>query len=647
MGKNMTDNKRKIGKILNIVFLFLLAAYPMRHIWLGVELTDGLYSAGNYRFLERINKMWLFSTYFANAAGSFLSGLPGGDTLIGLRFYTSLFISMTAVFSYLFFTKVVKVNALTVFFGELLALSLCWCPSTILYNYMTYFFFNLTVIVLYTGLVREKRCLLFTAGLFLGMNVLVRFPNLTEAALILSVWYYGWLQRKRFKDVLQETGICLLGFLAGSGLVLLSVVLKYGLAEYVDGIVRMFQIPSEASDYTLYSMVLTLLLDYKASSRWLICMVLLAAAGCLISAFVYRAAGDKDAAPGSPAMAVKRGLGIFGKLCFIGGIVVLFRWWHSLGIFNIKYYTYECMFQWVAVFLILSIITGIVILFSKKTSHNEKLLSSMILILIGVTPLGSNNHLYPNMNNMFLVFPFVLFYMGKFLQKLKCAGSVEFGRQKAGRQDKKRWKASLYPVWAMSAVFLSAMSIQCLLFGAVFTFRDGMSGQKRDTRIEKNDILKGTVTNKELAEAVEELTVYIETEGLSDREVLLYGEIPAVSYILNMPSAISTTWPDLASYNYEIMAEDMERLRAAVSEGGAKGTEGQKKTYDAPVIILGGGLDGFLRGDEEAMKAAELTEKERNRYGTDEKLKLITGFMEEEGYERVFGNVRFAVYITK
>ena len=49
-------------------------------------------------------------------------------------------------------------------------------------------------------------------------------------------------------------------------------------------------------------------------------------------------------------------------------------------------------------------------------------------------------------------------------------------------------KMSLFPVRSMLAVFLGVTSIQCLLFGAVFTFRDGMSGQKRDTRIEINVI---------------------------------------------------------------------------------------------------------------------------------------------------------------
>lgn len=599
------DEKRKAKKILDILFLILLVLYPLRHIWLGVEVTDGAYSAGNYRFLDHINPMWLFATYLANVTGHFLTGLPGGDTLMGLNAYTALFISVMAAAVYLFFTRVIRANRALVFFGELLAASLCWCPTTILYNYMTYLFFNLAIVVLYLGLVREKRVLMFAAGILLGMNVLVRFPNLTEASLILALWYYGGLQRKRVKDVVQETGICLAGYLAGAGLVLFSVAVRYGLSEYIAGVARLMQMPSEAPDYSAVSMVLTVLLDYKFSAKWLIHMILLAGAGCLVSVLFHRA-GKRF-----PIIL------LLGKTIFLGGILVLFCWWYRIGVFNIKYYTYESMFQWVAVFLILVIIAGIYVLFSDKFTRNEKLLSSMTLILIAMTPLGSNNHLYPNMNNMFLVFPFGLSLLGRFLKSLYDAGGIIVG--------KAEMEISLFPVRAMLASFLGVMCLQCLMFGAVFTFRDGMSGQKRDTKIENNAILKGMVTNAPLAEAVEELTEYIEAEGLSDKSVILYGQIPGVSYMLDMPPAISTSWPDLASYHYEVMAEDMEKLREQTSEA------------ERPLIILGSGPERWIRGEE-------LTEAELVQYMINEKWFMLCDYMAEQGYERVFENGMFAVY---
>ncbi len=600
----------RLQKITYIIFLVILAVYPLRHIWLGVELTDGAYSAGNYRFSEQINGMWLFATYLANSIGGFLTGLPWGNCLMGLRFYTALFVSATALMLYFFFTKVVKAEKWLVFLGEMLAVSLCWCPTTILYNYLTYFFFHLGIVFLYLALVKENRLLMFLAGVSLGLNVMVRFPNLTEAALILSVWYYGYLQWKRIKDVVQETLLCILGYLAGAGAVLLSIVMKYGLQEYAAGITRLLAMPSDAEDYSLYSMVLTVLLDYKASSRWLLCMAALVLVGLLLSAIAYRISEKTK-------KKIPRAAGWMGSLLFLGSILFMFRWWYALGVFNVRYYTYESMFQWVAVFLILSLLLCFYRIFSKKSSRNEKLLASMVLILIAVTPLGSNNHLYPNMNNMFLVFPFTLSAFWKLLKTM---------------WEKKTFmlrgiSMSVCPAGMMLAVFLLAMCFQSLLFGAVFTFRDGMSGQIRDTKIEKNVILKGMVTNRKLAEAIEGLTLYVEEEGLQDREVLLYGQIPGVSYILDMPSAISTTWPDLRSYGYEVMEEDMQLLTE-------KGEQGR------PLVIVEAGLDSWLQGDG----AAQLTQKERESYAADKKLLLIIEYMDKFGYERVFSNTRFAVY---
>ena len=596
----MIGREQKIKKIISVFLPVILALYPLRHIWLGVEVTDSAYSAGNYRFMEQMNPMWLFSTYLGNVTGHFLTKLPGGNTLMGLNFYTALFVSAMAVLMYLFFTKVVHLDRFLVFFGEFLAVSLCWCPTTILYNYMTYLFFNLGIVILYLGLVKEKRLLLFLAGMALGINVLVRFPNLTEAALIVSVWYYGFLQRKRLKDVLQETGICLLGYLAGTGAVLLLIAAKYGIQEYIGGITRLMQMPDQAADYSALSMVLTVLLDYKFSAKWLIHMLILVTAGCLVSALGYRLLRGRKA--GKTAS-------LLGKLAFLGCILVLFCWWYRLGVFNIKYYTYESMFQWVAVFLILVIAAGVHVIFSAKYTRNEKLLSSMTLILIAITPLGSNNHLYPNINNMFLVFPFGLSIFLKIWERLRGRGE----------------KVSLFPLRAMLTMFLGVMSVQCLLFGVVFTFRDGMSGQKRDTKIEKNAILKGMTTNAPLAEAIEGLTEYIETENLADRSVILYGEIPAVSYILDMSPAISTSWPDLASYHYEVLEEDMEKLRA-----GEAGSE-------RPLVILGAGPQQWIQG-------AEMTEAEMAYHKLNDKWELIYAYMVEQGYEMAYGNGTFSVY---
>ncbi len=51
-----------------------------------------------------------------------------------------------------------------------------------------------------SGLARGKKGWLFAAGVALGCNVLSRFSNLPEAAMIVGVWAYGiicWLEARK------------------------------------------------------------------------------------------------------------------------------------------------------------------------------------------------------------------------------------------------------------------------------------------------------------------------------------------------------------------------------------------------------------------------------------------------------------------
>jgi hypothetical protein len=605
----MKKLREDLWKKIRILFPLILAVYPLRHIWLGVELTDSAYSAGNYLSLKQMNPMWLFSTYLANQTGNFLSHLPFGHSMMGLNFYTALSISLTAVFLYFFLIRSTRISPEEAFLGELLAISLCWCPTTILYNYLTYLLFNAAAALLYLGLTKERRLFLFLAGILLGWNVFVRFPNILETLLILPLWYYAWRVHKRLKDTVQETLLCILGFLTGAGMILLQISFRYGLGAYFSAIRDLLNMPSDASDYSLTSMILTPLLDYKASARWLCFMALWILAGTLLL-LIVRTWGRA-----------------LVKVVFLAGIAGLFLWWYKIGVYNLHYYTYECMFQWIAVFLIITMIFCIFDLISGHVERNQKLMALMVLIILAVTPMGSNNHLYPNINNMFFVFPYTLtriwqLFTGRWLKDEYEEGILSapfFCIYKSPELD-------TFPVKAMLLAFLLAVCVQSIGFGAVFTFRDGMSGQKRDTRIENNAILKGMVTNKELAGGIEGLTQYISSEHLQSQQLLLYGQIPATTYFLNMEPAISTSWPDLRSYNIGIFSSDLEKIKGR------------------PVVIISAKLDAYLSDDAEGMEITGLSQAEKKTYEADEKLKLLWNYMQKNGYSEKYTNTVFAVF---
>ncbi len=169
----------------NILFPLVLALFPLLKVQEGIDLTDTGYSLGNYRFFGEAGGIWVVLTFLSNVTGFVFTKLPMGGTMLGMKIYSSLIISLMALMGYRFFKT--KMPAALAFAGEIAAIGLCWCPPVILYNYVTYFLFLLGSILLFRGLAGGRKICLFLAGAALGANVMVRFPgNVLEAGLILE-----------------------------------------------------------------------------------------------------------------------------------------------------------------------------------------------------------------------------------------------------------------------------------------------------------------------------------------------------------------------------------------------------------------------------------------------------------------------------
>ena len=109
-----------------ILFPLVLLIFPLLKINQGVDLTDTPYSLGNYRFFEGTRGVWVLATFLSNVAGYVLTKLPMGGTMLGMKLYTSLLISLMALASYRFFKT--KMPPFLAFAGEMAAIGFCWCP---------------------------------------------------------------------------------------------------------------------------------------------------------------------------------------------------------------------------------------------------------------------------------------------------------------------------------------------------------------------------------------------------------------------------------------------------------------------------------------------------------------------------------------
>lgn len=596
-------------------FIVMLALYPLRHIGWGLDLMDTGYNYANFTYIEHMDPMWFFATWLSNIVGNWLTALPKADTLIGMNFYTGLSVSVLALTAYWFCTRRLKLRPWIAFVGEMAAVSLCWCPTALLYNYLTYIILLAGCILLYLGLVKENRLCLVAAGCCLGTNVFVRFSNLPEMGLIVAVWAYDFIcalreqrqeREKRsgfWKRTAVHTGLCLAGYLGAAAFFLLVLQTEYGLKEYFSGISRLFAMTDTATDYQATSMLRKLLWEYVETFYWVKRLLVILCGGVILF-------GLTGMVKGKASRYLKRAAwGIWVVVCAAVPV-----WLYLRGFCSARFYSYDAMLRSAVLFMMLTMFIALLRIFLAERVE-EKLISGMLILILLLTSIGSNNGVYPSINNLFLAAPYTFSQCYAFLKNAK---------------DKKAGVITLSaaPVKGLLTVLLLLCLFQFGGFGLKFVFAEGTGVRDISASVENNAVLRGIGMPEEKAEWMTELSAYVNENGLAGQELITFGTVsvmPSLSFYLQMPAAFNP-WCELQSYGYSVMEERLT---------GLEGT---------PVIILEnqnayyeeGGVDALLQNGADAQTA--------ERFETDRKFQLLLSFMRERGYEQTFRNGKFAVY---
>lgn len=652
--KKYAETICKQKRLWEFVFVAVLVLYPLRHINWGLDLWDTGYGYANFEYMgtQHMDPMWLFSTYLTTAIGHFFSLLPGAKTLIGMNFYTGLSISLLALLGYYFCTKALHMPAGIAFLGEFAAVSFCWCPTGSFYNYVTYVFFLIAAICLYLGLSGGKKRFLFVAGIALGCNVLARFSNLPEAAMIVGVWAYGMIcyleerreiaqnagqsmdfsmentmektdeQKARKKaagvklrrKLLQDTGMCLAGYLTALLVLFGYIQIRYGMDAYVNGIMRLFSMTEVATDYTAKSMIMGMFDWYFQNLYWEIRMCVFLAAGMIAVAVLHLigSAGGKDTAEKTLQVLEWAGSALIAA--------VMVFWLYRQGFCATEYTNYGAIIWPGVTFLTITLLTALWRIFTPSAPKEEKLISGLIFLIILITSLGSNNKLYPSMNNLFLALPYVFWQFWRFCKLVK------------GFRWKKLWVSAI-PAKCLFGGFFLLFFVQVVLFGRSFVFAEGTGVQDLNAEVTNNETLKGVWMSKERATWMQEISEYVNAQGLTGKEVLLYGQIPALSYYLQMPAAFNP-WPDLDSYQMGQLELDMQGMQERMDVD----------TSYRPVVLLEKKYAVYLEEGKEALMFLQPTEREQEWIVDNPKLLLIGEFMDAYGYEKTFENEKFVIY---
>ena len=168
------------------------------------------------------------------------------------------------------------------------------------------------------------------------------------------------------------------------------------------------------------------------------------------------------------------------------------------------------------------------------------------------------------------------------------------------------------PVFVSVILLLAVTAFQSTMFYLNFVYANPAPGELS----EKYDggVLNGIYSVPGLNGIVKEAEDYIKKASLSGREVITWGDIPLMGFVLDMPTAFSTGWPDLTSFSEETFVKELS-------------------TMDKPVIIVNRWFSG---GDPLNPEVWQYSKK----------AELLSDFMNKNNYRLTFENDKFRVYLA-
>lgn len=292
------------------------------------------------------------------------------------------------------------------------------------------------------------------------------------------------------------------------------------------------------------------------------------------------------------------------KIATAFSMVVLVWWFRESGFYSPDTASYYSVYQPCVLLLLMAMGLAAFYLIDKEADAGEKLRSILLIFMILLTSLGSNNAIFSSINNLFLVMPLFLDITYRF------------------------WKSKkhilYFPFQAILAAVILVVAVQATRFGWRYVYEEADGARDLSAKITEIPTLKGIRTSKEKADLLEEMYKTIQENGWSRQECILFGDIPGVSYYMELAPAINT-WTDLRSYSPETMYEDLRLLKEEIN-----------RSSDFPLLIIHQKYrDYFDTGNADSLPQ-EITVKI--------KLDYLREFAREYDYQAVYENEKMVVF---
>lgn len=541
----MKTEDKALQKVRQIIYALLwlgLAVFAFRKVNKGLDLWDTGYNLANFQWMgtEHMDNMWLFSTYLSNVIGHLFSLLPGGKTLLGMNIYTTGVTVLLMVSVGYFLSRYMKIPQLVIIAGEFIALNLCWAPSAILYDYLTFAFLDLGLVLMLIGLTKEQKKTVILSGIMIGANMFVRFSNLAQLIVIVLIpayyiimWIECVIKRKKGQQVwLKE----MLGLMAAflSGYILIVAILlgyisvRYGFGEYVKGIGELMAMSKTTPGYSAGFMI-----EFLFSNLIRYGLRLWHVAAAAILGIICAVIADRVDSGLHKHILCYCSVGISILL----GIYVVHTYLTKCDYITTNYYSYSSVYAPMILVGALTIFIAVIRVFSKEADMAEKFLGVIVVSIYLLSVIGSSTEFHLGMNNYFLLVPYLMWEIYLFCRR----------------------KISIIPMYPAKIIVSMFVAFCCFLtigFGQKFIYEEAGSRTGKEYEVKGNSTLRGIVMTEEKAMMMQGLSDYLAKENLVGSDVILYEGNPSLAFYLQLPPAFNS-WPSQASYSCDKLMADL------------------------------------------------------------------------------------------
>ncbi len=510
------------------IIILLIIICPLLFIWQGLDFTDTGYYLTNYQQILNDPKSvsYSFAIWLTDIIGGIWILLFGDSLgLLGINIAGVLVIYATTFLSYLLLKPYVDRKYLLA--GLLLTFLYTKWVMPLYYNNLTSLFFVASAFFLVNGLKNNRNWQIFISGLILGLNIFIRLPNILGFILISGIFFYGYINKTEVKLQVKQAISFILGYILAILLVIVAMKMLGHYEIFLNSIYTIYEIGADKESHHGIIKILEINIMQYLHLIMICCVGILFV--IIVSMFIS---------------ILKKPHTYYNILLAVAsvGIIIL-----ALLTLEEPYHRLNLMVTGILYLVLISYIINL-----KKGDNVFRLILFVGLLILFITPIGSNNGIRNSVYGMWIPIPIVFVYAFR-LRRI----NAEFVTESDFATI--RWiRINLNPekVALLRSCVITSFITLSLVWCFIYTYRDSPNRVEMRYSVE-HPRLRGIFTTKERSRVVQELLDEINKYVKEDDYLLAYNGIPMIHFLTKTRPYLYNSWIDgIPSYQLKRMLDN-------------------------------------------------------------------------------------------